>query len=132
VLKALNQVSQLQSCFQDMQHRRLGGITSARLMIIWGGVGNPKTVKLATRNMESRSLSRFLEPAVGNASRGTLKSTACDVVCHPHTSISSFHWTLPQDNLWVETTTAFHQALLIISSFILHELGQIIDLRSDW
>jgi hypothetical protein len=32
----------------------------------------------------------------------------------------------------VETTTAFHQDLLIIRSFTLRELGQIIDLRSDW
>jgi hypothetical protein len=90
VLKALNQVSQLQFCFQELRHRRLGGLTSAHLMIIWGGVWNPKTVKLAARNMESRSLSRFLEPAVRNASQGTLKSTSCDFVWHPHKSTSPF------------------------------------------
>jgi hypothetical protein len=82
--------------------------------------------------MESRSLSRFLESAVRNASRGTIKSTACDFLCHPRPSTSSFPWPLPQDKFWVETTKAFHQDLLIIRSFTLHELGQIIDLRSDW
>jgi hypothetical protein len=53
-------------------------------------------------------------------------------VWHSHTIISHFPWPLPQDKLWVETNTAFHQDLLIIRSFTLHELGQIIDLRSDW
>jgi hypothetical protein len=132
VLKALNQVSQLQFCFQELRHRRLGGLRSARLMIIWGGVGDPNTVKLAARNIESWSLSRFLEPAVRNASRGTLKSTACDFVWHPHASTYPFPWPLPQDKLWLETTTAFHQDSLIIFSFTLHELGQIVDLSSDW
>jgi hypothetical protein len=101
-------------------------------VIIWGGVGDPKTLNFAARNTEYWSLSRFLEPAVRNASRGTLKSAACDLVWHPHTSTSPFPWPLPQYKLCVETTTAFHQDLLIISSFTLHELGQIIDLRSDW
>jgi hypothetical protein len=101
-------------------------------MIIWGGVGNKKTVKLATINMESRSLSRFLEPAVRNSSRGTLKSTSCNFVWPPRTSTSTYAWPLPQDKLWVETNTAFHQDLLMIRSFNLHELGQIIDLCSDW
>jgi hypothetical protein len=54
------------------------------------------------------------------------------ILCGIHTSISPFPWPLHQDKLWVETTTAFHQYLLIIRSFTLHELGQIIDLRSDW
>jgi hypothetical protein len=72
--------------------------------------------------MEYRSLSRFLGPAVRNASRGTLKSTACDFVWHPHTSTSHFPWPLPQDKLWVETTTAFHQDSLMIRSFTLHKL----------
>jgi hypothetical protein len=35
VLKALNQVSQLQFCFEEFRHRRLGGLTSSRIMIIW-------------------------------------------------------------------------------------------------
>ena len=95
-------------------------------MIMWGGVGGPKRIKLAARNMESRSLSQFLEPAVRNASRGTL-TTAYNVVWHPHTNTSTFTLHFPQ-----ETTTAFHQDLLLNSYFTLHGLGQIIDICSDW
>ena len=51
---------------------------------------------------------------------------------HTHTSTPPFPWPFPPDKLWVETTTAFHQDFLKICSFVLHELGQIIDLRSDW
>ena len=47
-------------------------------------------------------------------------------------STSNFPWTLLQDKLGVETTIAFHQDLLIIFYFTLHELGKIIDLRYDW
>ena len=100
-------------------------------MIMWGGVGGTKTIKVTAKNMEYCSLIRFLEPAVRNDSRGTL-TTAYDFVWHPHTITSTFPLHLPQENLWVETTTAFHQDLLINRSFTLHELGNIIDIRSDW
>ena len=81
--------------------------------------------------MKYMSLSILLESTVNNYYRSTIKSTACDFVWHPHTSTSSLSLYFPQDKLWVETTTAFHQDLLIIRSFTIHGLGQIIDLRSD-
>ena len=88
-------------------------------MIMWGGVGSTKTIKVTARNMEYCSLIRFLEPAVRNDSRGTL-TTAYDFVWHPHTITSTFPLHLPQENLWVETTTAFHQYLLkfVLSFFM--------------
>ena len=46
----------------------LVGLTIARLMILWESVGYPKTIKPVARNMEYRSHSPFLEPAVRNAS----------------------------------------------------------------
>ena len=110
----------------------MGVITSARLVIIWKGVGDTKTIKLAARNMKSWSPSQFLEPAVRNDFRGTIKFKACDFVWHPHISTYPFPCTFRQDRLGLETTSAFHQDLLIIRSFTLHELGQIIDIRSDW
>ena len=51
---------------------------------------------------------------------------------HPHTSTSPLTWTFPQEKLWVENNTAFNQYLLMILSFTLHELGQIIDLCYDF
>ena len=90
------------------------------------------TRKLAASNMESQSLSGFLESDVKNTYRGTLKSTACSFVWNPHTSTSPFPSPLHQYKLWVETTTAFHQDLFIIGSFTLHKLGHIIDIFSDW
>jgi hypothetical protein len=87
---------------------------------------------LGTQRWLSLRQEIFLEPSVRNASRGTLKLTACDFVWHPHMITYPFTCPLPQDKLWVETTTAFHQDLLIIRSFTFHELGQIIYLRSDW
>ena len=86
------------------------------------------TRKLAASNMESQSLSGFLESDVKNTYRGTLKSTACSFVWNPHTSTSPFPSPLHQYKLWVETTTAFHQDLFIIGSFTLHKLGHIIDI----
>ena len=37
--------------FNGLKHQILGGLTIARLMVIWGGVGDSKTIKLVAKNM---------------------------------------------------------------------------------
>ena len=65
MLKALNILSHLKFCFHGLQHQILGGLTSARLMVIWGGVGDSKTIKLAAKICNLSVLVNYLNLMLG-------------------------------------------------------------------
>ena len=51
--------------FHGLKHQILGGLTSERLMVIWGGVGDSKTIKLAAKICNLGVLVNYLNLMLG-------------------------------------------------------------------
>jgi hypothetical protein len=116
---------------QELRHRRLGGLTLARLHLIWGGHGSQDHFGPGTRRLANRSLTMFLEPMAKFARRKGNKDQLDEFVWRPYTENVPFPWPIPPFPLWVETKSLFHGGTVEISEFTRAELGQLFDLRPE-
>jgi hypothetical protein len=74
----------------------------------------------------------FLEPAARLAARASLEKAQQDFLLRPHIDEMPFPWHLPQEHIWVETSSVFIKDKLIICELSKKERAQIIDLLTDW
>jgi hypothetical protein len=70
----------------------------------------------------------LLEPVAHLAERASLEKDQQDFIWRPHIDEMPFPWHLPQEHIWVETSSVFIKDKLIIRELSKKERAQIIDL----
>jgi hypothetical protein len=71
--------------FQELRHSRLGGLTSARLVLIWGGFGDYASFKPGRRKMIRANIMAGLDPIARLAKRATSVTIKQSFIWKPHT-----------------------------------------------
>ena len=130
--------------WQEIRHRNLGGLTSARLLVGWHGArgaGDPTTVAPGRRRAPIRPLDRFLEPAVPLAQwkrapqqgEAGLGYGSCWRPLQP--DARPFPWPWKGAPLWVEAPSVFlvrSSSSTVERPLTVKERCQLLDLRGDW
>lgn len=121
---------------QSIRHRRLGGLTAARVTTYWGGTGcgAATDVKPGQRRNPLRPLDRFLEPSVKLTEWRRAGVKREDKVWSPRQKDSpGYPWPLPNPALWVEAPTVyFANQPYIERPLTVKEKAQLLDVREDW
>jgi hypothetical protein len=128
--------------WQEMRHRNLGGLTTARILLGWRGPRPPATApKPSDRRNPLRPLGSFLEPSTKLSKwrrEGTIE--ACWAPCRVGAKAFLVPWG-PSDP-WVEAPTCLlgkrdlsacdPPITYIQRPMTLKERGQLLDVREDW
>jgi hypothetical protein len=72
-VQAYEESTGYRSCVQELIPRRLGGLTGARLNLIWRGANGYKQLRPGMRRLEHLSMTLFLEPVARLAARSSLE-----------------------------------------------------------
>ena len=121
--------------WQELRHRRLGGLTSARLLVGWAGglLGLTHLVAPGQRRSPPRPLDKFLEPAVRLSSwRKPGGREPCWRPTAP--SAKPYPWPWMNGPDWVEAPSVFmgSRGGTIERPLTVKEFCQLADLRTDW
>ena len=132
--------------WREIRHRNLGGLSSARLLVGWGGASSTcSLVEPGQRRAPTRPLDRFLERAVilaewrkvdSRRSVGVTRNRGFGTDCWRPAAANAkpYPWPWREAPLWVEAPSvfAFAQGVSIERRLTLKERCQIVDLRADW
>lgn len=121
--------------WQELRHRRLGGLTSARLFVGWTGglLGTAHLVAPGQRFSPPRPLDKFLEPAVQLSPwRKAGGGEACWRPMEP--LAKPYPWPWRNGPAWVEAPSVFmvNRGGTIERPLTVKEFCQLADLRADW
>ena len=75
---------------QELKHRKLGGLTLAHIHIIWGEHGLPQNFEPGLHKLNSRPLTKFLDPVAQFAKQLNRISNKEDFVSRPHLDATPF------------------------------------------
>lgn len=121
---------------RSIRHRRLGGLTTARVTTYWGGAGFGEVVdvKPGRRCNPLRPLDRFLEPSVKLTEWRRANAGRDERVWRPRGADScGYPWPLPIPALWVEAPTVYlADQPYIERPLTVKEKAQLLDVREDW
>ena len=125
--------------WEELRHRSLGGLTSARVLVAWRGGSPAKLIEVqpAKRNHPVRPLAAFLEPAVSLLAwrrPSMVTGEALQDCWCPHSSgAKPYPWPLRDAPLWVCTTSVLLKGVgLLERPLMVKERAQLVDLREDW
>jgi hypothetical protein len=85
VTTELTRICQGRIHFQELRHSRLGGLTSARLILIWGGFGDYTSFKPWRPKMLRTNIMAGLDPIALLAKRATSVTIKQGFIWKPHT-----------------------------------------------
>jgi len=127
--------------WKELRHRRLGGLTSARVVALWRSHSEASDASLdpSQRHSPSRPLAAFLEPSV-RLSEWRMASSQCsmrarrDQTCWCPASATPvpYPWPWSTGPRWVETTSVYLGDAFIQRPLTEKELSQLLDLREAW
>ena len=125
----LREIIDFRICSTELRHRRLGGLTTARLHVGW----HPETgvIQPGKRRNPTRPLGAFLEPSV---KLKEWRFAADDSGCWDpnETAPTPFHWPPQSSSPWVRTSSVYFKERLVEQPMTNKEKAQLLDLREDW
>jgi hypothetical protein len=123
VTTELTRVCQGRIHFQELRHPRLGGLTSARLILIWGGFGEYASFKPGRRTMIRTNLMAGIDTIARLAKRAASVTIKQGFMWKPHTEAKLPPWPRPHGQIWAETWSVFDKDKLSTRELTLKEAG---------
>jgi hypothetical protein len=127
--------------WEEIRHRRLGGLTAARVIVVWRSHSKVADDRLrpGERHSPLRPLSAFLEAST-RLTEWRMADSQCalrarqDLTCWCPASSSPrpYPWPWSEGPRWVETTSVYLGSALIQRPLTEKEFAQLMDLREAW
>ena len=127
-------------CWEELRHRRLGGLTSARVVALWRSPDPSADALLhpSSRHGSARPLAGFLEPSVkltewrlASSRGGTMARHEGHCWCPVVVDATPYPWPWTGAPRWVEAETVYLKNTLVQRPLSDKELSQLMDLRED-
>ena len=127
--------------WEELRHRRLGGLTSARVIALWRSnyPGKDSALRPGARQGPLRPLAEFLEPStrltewrLASSRDAGIARTQNVCWCPMAVDATPYPWPWAGAPRWVETTSVFFGGVSIQRPLSDKAFSQLMDLREDW
>jgi hypothetical protein len=119
--------------WNEIRHRAMGGLTSAKLRIGWKGPRElPQDMEPGRKRLPIRPLDRFLEPSVRLGAWRRPGNSKTGVWAPARNDATAFPWPWAAQPPWVEAPSCFLGGGMVERPLTDKERAQLVDLREDW